>query len=278
MSFRTNTLFAPALPSFADGIVKIDHTHDVDLYKIYQKVNKQYFPTTYSPSPSEELAQYQQLSAEKKQYMLIRNPLLLSRLFIRNASLNELDKHFKDDKEIRILDIGCGYAANLMGILAYFGPERVKYLGIDIYRENIQPAVLAYNNFPNVSFMTQDAIPFLENYNSNKESFNLILVQHPNFQSTITQSIFTKIFLNLKNALAPDGTIYSTFYSKSEVDYFQQYVQPHLDLLKGAKPIETHAYDENAKFVDVVTKEKQASEQFVVVSSSSRKNQFALKQ
>lgn len=266
------TLFSPLLPSFADNIVKIDHSHDADLLKIYRNVNAQFFPASYSPPPEQELATYETLSADTQHYMLIRNPLLLSRLFIRNADLSELNAHFKNKNEIRILDIGCGYAANLMGILTYFGADRVTYLGVDISKENIQTASLAYSKFNRVSFIAQDAISLLENLGKYKNSFDLILVQHPNFQFEATQTVFTKIFLNLKHALADDGITYSTFYSKSEIDYFQQYVQPHLIQFAGVTPIETRAYDENAKFVDAISQEKQAAEQFVMLSNANRNN------
>lgn len=274
MSLRNShlTFFSPVLPSFADNLVKMDHTHDADLYRIYRDVNHQFFPTTYSPLPADEFSEYEKLPDDKKKYMLIRNPLLLSRLFIRNATLNDLSKHFDGEKKIRILDIGCGYAANLVGILAYFGPERVSYLGIDIEKQNIQTATLAYSNFKNISFMTQDAIAFLSKTTKNNQLFDLILVQHPNFQTPATQSIFKEIFFNLTNALAPSGIIYSTFYSRSEVDYFQTHVQPHIDELKDAALIETNAYSDQAKFIDEVTHEKQASEQYILMSSLNKEN------
>lgn len=275
MCLRNNKLtFFSNTPSFADELVKSDHSLDAELLAIYEKVNRAVFPATYSPLPDDEIKHYQALPAPEKQYMLIRNPLLLSRLFIRHARINELSRAFKDKDRIRILDVGCGYAPNLMGILSYFGTNRVDYLGIDLSKENIRTAALAYNQFPQVSFIAQDAIVFLEQQRDLARSYDLILIQHPNFQQDECRTVFKQIFLQLKHITNSDTMIYTTFYSKSELDYFQQNVQPDIDSLSESVLLEPNSYTDKAKFIEQTTNEKQAAEQFILISPPRKKHHF----
>jgi spermidine synthase len=266
MCLRSNklTLFSTT-PSFADNLVKSDHSLDADLLAIYQKVNQAFFPSTYSPPPSEEHTHFQALSTEEKQYMLIRNPLLLSRLFIRHANISQLESLFASQQPIRILDIGCGYAANLMGVLAYFGLDRVDYLGVDISRENIRSAALAYNQFSQVSFIACDAVTFLENQGKRSKQYDLILIQHPNFQEEASQTVFEKIFFSLNLVMTDSTTLYTTFYSKSELDYFRTRVQPRVDLLNHAVIHQPDTYSDTAKFIDRTSNEQQAAEQYILL-------------
>ena len=96
--------------------------------------------------------------------MLVRNFLLLSRLFIRNAKLMNLSLHFSEKKQINILDLGCDNAPNLLGILALFGKDKIKYVGVDYYKPSIDESVKIYANLmaeADITFIQQDARDFL---------------------------------------------------------------------------------------------------------------------
>lgn len=217
-------LFFYPLPSFADGVVELDHRFDHLLKKYAKGVHHPQVFQRYNPPPEEELATFQRLDARERGNMLQRNSLLLSRLFIKNAASMGVAEAFRHHTTLRLLDIGCGYAPNLLGILAYFGLERVEYIGIDNDQERIEACNACYRDFPRVRFEKLDATKLGQTHGL----FDLILIQHPNIESPYVRDAFDTIYKQASSQLKPQGRVYSTFYYDAEAIYFSQKIMPQL--------------------------------------------------
>src|SRR5437899_4279899 len=136
------------LPSFADSLMTLDHAHDAELwgrFKLMQLRERgewrektlEKHSVHYNPLPAKEAEHYQSSfwsysNCDQPPFHLnyfLRNDLFLSRIFIQNAKRMHLLDQFAGKKTINILDLGCGLACSLMGVMTYFGEARIKYLG-----------------------------------------------------------------------------------------------------------------------------------------------------
>jgi hypothetical protein len=238
------------LPSFADDLVNLDHSLDAILIELFKHIDmSKSLQPRFNPEPTSEKSKYDSLASVQQQEMLFRNILLLSRLFIRNAKIMNLVEQFADKEQINILDLGCGNAPNLLGILAMFGVNRVNYVGVDVYRPCIEECYNVYGKLKShakILFLEENAKTFLKSP-KNMRKFDLVLIQHPNLRDEIFKPIFTEIILQAQNAVATGGLLYSTFYSQSEADYFRERILPHMPQMQGSNFMQSNAYDERAK-------------------------------
>ena len=263
-SSKTNNIL---YPSFADGLVNLDHSLDEKLIELYSQIDLQQSEwKSFNPVPDCEITHFNSLSRYNQQEILVRNILLLSRLFIRNARLMNLPVNFSKNEKINILDLGCDFSPNLIGILAIFGIERVKYVGVDFYKPSIDECENIYKKLSScakIKFIQQDARDFLLD-SEYKQKFDLVLVQHPNLQSDDFKPIFKNIFLQINNVLSPGGILYSTFYTKKEVDYFSNHILPEMTEMPGYKIVRSDAYSDEA--ILKVENEPASSENYIFIS------------
>lgn len=217
------------LSSFADKLVKMNHDYDELLELLFKKIKPTLSYQSYNPAPNNEHTVFYAHSSNERGRMLENNILLRSRVFIENARARQLTDSFQTSKTIRIIDIGCGYAHALLGILAYFGVEKVEYTGIDLDPNRIAECQKAYSEFKSVKFSCQNGLDFLED-KKNHDKFDVALMLHPNIESEICRQAFTKMFLNVNKVLALGGKLYSTLFYPSEAAYFKANVLPHMSL------------------------------------------------
>lgn len=217
------------LPSFADNEVAMDHSHDEILQNLFKKIQPPKELSTLNPAPELEL---KAIPKEKRGEAVQRNFLLLSRIFIRTAKALKLKESFKDIPKIRVLDVGCGNAPNLLGILALLGINNVEYVGVDNNPDRIAECKKTYQNIENITFISQDALKMLkeEKY---QNSFNLVLIQHPNIESLEVRHVFANCFAQAQKVLAQGGILYSTFYYERECQYFYENILPMQGAMQG---------------------------------------------
>lgn len=131
--------------TFAANNVSLCYDYDAQLLSMHKKID---FPTGMyglNPAPEEEAKWFAEHAVIDKNNMLQKNILLLSRVFLNNARQQELSTHFADYPEITVIDIGCGHASFLLGLLAYLGDGRIiNYVGIDSNKKNIELCRQAY--------------------------------------------------------------------------------------------------------------------------------------
>lgn len=217
------------LPSFAERMSRIDHSYDEALLGCFKQLQFSKEALPYNPAPSEERAAFRELGGN----MFEKNYLLRSRIFIHNAKALQLNTLFDKKTPIRILDLGCGTAPTLMGILTYFGLDRVEYLGVDNNAKRMAESATTYKNFAKVKFVDQDGLKFLQD-GSYKDHFDVVLIQHPNIESPFARETFARLFKDAANVLAPGGVIYSTFYYTHEIEFFKKEVLPTMGRMQGS--------------------------------------------
>lgn len=213
----------PLLPSFFDGSLRIDHDHDAELQTLFASITVPPTFARYNPPPAMESSAFAR--CPDKGNMIQRNMLLMSRLFIQHARELNLGQAFQHRQQIAIVDIGCGAAPTLPGILAYFNKLGIKvnYLGVDIDGGMITECQSSYGNLPNVSFVRQNIQELIKD-KTHQHRFDLILCQHPDLENPHVRPVFLQFFLHHKNLLADGGICYSTLYYASEKSVFEQEV------------------------------------------------------
>lgn len=205
-------------------------------------------------------AEYNPLLSQQKPIThaneLLRNAYLRSRLFVKNAKQQGLSVSSKD--KIFILDVGCENALSLAGIIAYFGKDKIQYVGIDNNELSIQQCKNIYADFENVEFIHADGRQYL---NDHQGMFDVILFQHPNLSSPDPRVImsFKNMLIAAQHSLRDHGLLYLTFYYDCEVTLFNEAIKQQIALGFESEPVCTHQF-KSPILVD---------RRFVVGSSSS---------
>ena len=208
----------------------MNHDYDDLLLSFYHQLHLPQKLARFNPAPADEMKTYQNMVGASAGNMLQSNFLLLSRVFIKNAKAFALADNFSRHKEIKILDIGCKNAPNLMGVFAYFSADKVNYTGVDKSAADIDDAKKAYQKFNHqVEFVAADALHILQDKHY-EEKFDLVLIQHPNIEDPDACKIFKEIIIRAARVLANEGVIYITFYYQKEVEFFQKNILPQMPL------------------------------------------------
>lgn len=210
--------------SFAElngDVENLDSKYNETIYELSKRCNFSKSEFDLTNPPIKKAYQYF-LSSHKviQTEMLQRNSYLLSRLFLQNFSKLNLNQQFQANEIINVLDVGCSLPVSLPGLLAYFNPEKVRYHGIDNYKEYIDDSCEIFKRFKNVQFSWVDGNQFLTNP-KNQQFYDVILFQHPNLShSEQMTKDFINMFINAQYALAPGGIMYVTFYYLHEAKLF----------------------------------------------------------
>lgn len=250
-----------SLPSFADNFLNISHEFDEELVILFDQITIPTSLSLYNPDPEDEPERFRSLSLGLPGKMLQKNILLASRVFITNADVCGLANQFAKNDTVRILDIGCGNALNLLGILALFRNNKIEYLGVDIDEVCINECELTYGKLENVSFRNLNALE-LFNDHQNHTAFDLVLMQHPNLVDRKQSRDFKILLTKSKELLKDQGILYCTLYHDIEAELFQKEL---LEQLFGGNLYHSTVY-KTVQLVSENSGARFAPEQFIFMS------------